>query len=217
MDPVSATSAATTLNAQAASTSKNPTLTEQDFLKLFTTQLQYQDPLNPMDTSQMLGQIAQLNTVQAMNDITQAMKNMEATNSLQAVGLIGKKVETQGNSLSIDGQGNVSGGSYQLANAGHAYIQISAANGKVVRVINVGAKDTSKQTFTWDGKDQQGAALPAGNYTFGVLAMDANNQSIQVATSMIQTVTGISFKNGVTYLNLGSNQITVNDIIAIQS
>ena len=215
MDAVSATSAATTQNAQATSTSRNTTLTEQDFLQLFIKQLQYQDPLNPMDSSQMLTQMAQLNTVQAMNDMTQSIKNMEAANSLQAASLIGKKVETQGNSLSIDGQGNVSGGSYQLANAGHAYIQISDANGNVVRVIDGGVVNTSKQTFTWDGKDQQGSQVSAGTYTFSVWATDANNQSIQVTTSRIATVTGVSFENGVTYLNLGSDRMTITAIISI--
>jgi len=215
MDPVSPISAATTQNAQATSTSQNQTLTEQDFLKLFTTQLQYQNPLNPMDSSQMLTQMTQLNTITALDTMTQSIQNMQAASNLQAVGLIGKKVETQGNSLSIDGQGTASGGSYQLASPGQAYIQIIDANGNVVRLINDGAKDTSKQTFAWDGKDQQGNQLPAGNYTFSVSAIDGNNQPIQVTTSSIATVTGISFENGVTYLNLGSNQITINDIISI--
>ena len=143
------------------------------------------------------------------------MQNMQAASNLQAVGLIGKKVEAQGNSLSIDSQGNASGGSYQLASPGQASIQIFDANGNMVRLINEGAKDTSKQTFTWDGKDQQGNQLPAGNYTFSVSAIDGNNQPIQVTTSSIATVTGISIENGVTYLNLGSDQITINDIIAI--
>jgi len=219
MDPVSATSAATTQNAQATSTSKNTTLTEQDFLKLFTTQLQHQDPLNPMDSSQMLTQMTQLNTLTALDTMTQSIKNMEANqasaSSLQTVGLIGKKIEVKGNSLSIDGQGTASGGSYQLAKAGQAYIQIFDANGNLVRLINDGAKDTSKQTFAWDGKGQQGNQLPAGNYTFSVSAIDGNNQPIQVTTSRIATVTGISIQNGVTYLNLGSDQITINDVIAI--
>jgi len=216
MDPVSATSAATAQNAQAtSSTSGNSTLTEADFLKLFTTQLQYQDPLNPMDSSQMLTQMTQLNTITAMDTMTQTLQNMSAASNLQAVGLIGKKVEAQGNSLSIDGQGNASGGSYQLASPGQAAIQIFDANGNMVRFINNGAKDTSKQTFAWDGKDQQGNQLPAGNYTFNVSAIDGNNQPIQVTTSRIATVTGISIQNGVTYLNLGSDQITINDIIAI--
>jgi flagellar basal-body rod modification protein FlgD len=219
MDPVSATSAATTQNAQATSTSRNTTLTEQDFLQLFTKQLQYQDPLNPMDSSQMLTQMAQLNTVQAMSDMTKSIQNMEAyqasASSLQAVGLIGKKVEATGNSLTIGQDNTISGGAYQLAKPGHAYIQIFDANGNMVRVIDDGVKDTSKQKFTWDGKNQQGAALPAGNYAFKVSAVDEKNQSIQVTTSKIATVTGVSFENGIAYLNLGPDRITMNDLIAV--
>jgi len=215
MDPVSPISTTTAQTTQATSTSSNSTLSMQDFLNLFTTQLQYQDPLDPMDTSQMLDQMVQLNTVQAMDDITQAMQNMEAASNLQAAGLIGKEVEAQGNSLSIDSQGNASGGAFQLASPGQASIQIFDANGNLVRTINEGAVGTSQQTFTWDGKDQQGNQLPAGNYTFSVSAVDGNNNPIQVTTSMNATVTGISFEKGVTYLDLGSEQITLNDVIAI--
>ena len=71
MGPVSVTSAATTQNAQATNTSKNTTLTQQDFLQLFTKQLQYQDPLKPMDSTQMLAQMAQINTVAALSTMTQ--------------------------------------------------------------------------------------------------------------------------------------------------
>jgi flagellar basal-body rod modification protein FlgD len=221
MGPVSVTSAATTQNAQATNTSKNTTLTQQDFLQLFTKQLQYQDPLKPMDSTQMLAQMAQINTVAALSTMTQSIQNMEAyqasARSLQAIGLIGKKVEAKGNSLSIDGQGKVSEGSYQLAKAGKVYIQIFDANGNVIRVLNEGVKDSSKQTFTWDGKNLQAARLPAGDYTFSVSAVDANNQPIQVATSRIATVTGISFENGIAYLNMGSDKVTIRDIIAIMA
>lgn len=219
MNTVSSTSPAATQNTQATNTSRKTTLTQQDFLNLFTKQLQYQDPLAPMDSSQMATQMAQFSTVQALNNMTQSIQNMEtyqaSANTLQAVGLIGKKVETQGNSLYIDQQGNGSGGSYQLTKSGTVSIQIFDANGNMVRVINDGAKDTSKQTFTWDGKDQQGAALPAGNYTFSVSAIDGNNQSIQVSTSSIGTVAGISLENGVTYLDVGPNKVTIDQIVNI--
>ena len=187
-------------------------------MKLFTKQLQYQNPLDPMDNYQMATQMAQFETVQALSDMTKSIQSLEAyqasTNVLQAAGLIGKKVEAKGNSLSIN-QGTISEGSYQLTKVGKVTIQIFDSNGNLVRSIDGGVKDTSKQIFTWDGKDQQGAALPAGNYTFSVSAVDAKNQSIQVTTSMIGTVAGISFENGVAYLKVGSNKFTISQITAI--
>ena len=220
MGPVSATSAATQ-NASAASTSKDKTLSQTDFLQLFIKQLQYQDPLNPLDSTQMLGQMTQINTVAALSTMTQSIKNMESyqasASSLQAVGLIGKKVEAKGNSLSIDGQGKVSEGTYQLAKTGQVYIQIFDAMGNMVGVIDGGVKDTSKQTFTWDGRNPQGAQLPAGDYTFSVSAVDENNQAIQVTTSRVATVDGISFENGTAYIKMGSSKVAINDIIAIMA
>jgi len=122
-----------------------------------------------------------------------------------------------GNTVSIGQDNTVSGGAYQLAKSGRAYIQIFNANGNMVRVIDDGMKDASKQKLTWDGKNQQGAALPAGNYIFKVSAIDEKNQPIPVTTSQIAPVTGISFENGVIYLNLGSEKITMNQLIAIQA
>ena len=220
MDPVSAASAAAQ-NAPATSASKDKTLSQTDFLQLFIKQLQYQDPMNPMDSTQMLNQMTQINTVAALSTMTQSIKNMESyqasTSSLQAAGLIGKKVEAKGNSLSIDGQGKVSEGTYQLAKAGRVYIQIFDPSGNLVGMVDDGVKDTSKQTFTWDGKNSQGAQLPAGDYTFSVSAVDENNQAIQVTTSRVATVDGISFENGVAYLKMGSSKVAINDIIAIMA
>jgi flagellar basal-body rod modification protein FlgD len=205
-------------NTQATSTPKKTTLTQEDFMKLFTKQLQYQDPLAPMDNYQMATQMAQLTTVQALNDMTKSIQNMEAyqasVNSLQAIGLIGKKVEARGNTLSID-QGKVSEGSYQLARPGKVSIQIFDSHGNLVRSIDGGVKDTSKQKIVWDGKNQQGASLPEGNYIFKVAAGDEKNQPIEVKTFKVGTVTGISLENGITYLKLGPDKITINEMIAV--
>jgi flagellar basal-body rod modification protein FlgD len=220
MDSVSFTSSATTQNAQVNTAQRKTTLTQEDFLNLFTKQLQYQDPLAPMDSYQMATQMAQFQTVQALSDMTKSIQNLEADQAAasrwQTAGLIGKKVEAKGNSLFIDQDKKVvSEGSYQLAKPGKVYLQIFDANGNLVRFIDEGVKDTTKQKFIWDGKNQQGAQLPAGNYTFSVTAMDEKNQPIQATTSKMGTVTGISIENGVTYLNLGPDKIVLNEVIAI--
>jgi len=218
MTTVSSISQVASQNMQATSTPKKTTLTQEDFMNLFTKQLQYQDPLAPMDNFQMATQMAQFGTVQALNDMTKSIQTLQAyqasASSLQTVGLIGKKVQSKGNSLSIDQEMGAEG-SYQLTKTGKVSIKIFDANGNMVRSIDDGVKDTSKQRFTWDGKNQQGAQLPAGNYTFSVSAIDGKNQPIQVTTSRVGTVTGISFENGITYLNMGTDRITISDIIAI--
>ncbi len=200
------------------SSDKKKILTQEDFMRLFTKQLQYQNPMDPMDNYQMATQMAQFNTVDALSRMTQSISNLESyqasANSLQAVGLIGKKVEATGNTISIQ-QGQATEGSYQLAKTGKVAIQVFDANGNTVRVIDGGIKDPAKQKFIWDGKNQQGSSLPEGIYGFRVSAVDENNQSIPVKTYRVGTVSGISFENGITYLQLGPDRITVNEVLAV--
>jgi flagellar basal-body rod modification protein FlgD len=182
--------------------------------------MQYQDPLSPMDNSQMSAQLAQLSTVEGINKLNETLGTMSAyqasTAQLQVAGLIGKKVEALGSRLVIN-QGDVSEGSYQLSRPGKVTIEIHDGKGNLVRTIEDGSKETAKQKFTWDGKNQIGVKVPDGTYTFKVKAVDVKGESIPVSSSMFGVVSGISFENGVTYINIGSERITLSDIFAILS
>ena len=217
MNISSVTSAATT-NSQGTTGAKKNALTQDDFLKLFTTQLKYQNPLEPMDNFQMATQLAQFNSVDAltrMNEtMTQLAANQNSMNNLQMAGLIGKKVKTQGNNLAIQ-QGAVGEGMYQLAKPGKVAVQILNAQGGLVRLIDAGAKDATLQKVEWDGKNQAGATLPDGVYTFKVLAVDAQGQSVSVATHQIGTVNGVSLDNGSVALQVSGGKVQFSDILSI--
>jgi flagellar basal-body rod modification protein FlgD len=194
------------------------TLTQEDFLNLVITQLRNQDPLQPMSSGEMASQMTQFGILDSVNVMNENMEGMLAYQAsmynLTVSNLIGKKVETVGNSLTIE-EGAVSKASYQLSQPGNVTIQIYDDNGNLVRTIEDGTKDTSKQTLVWDGNNQQGVKCPNGNYTFKITAVDDKRQSISTTSYRIGTIKGISFKNGITYLDLGSVEITMNQIIAI--
>jgi flagellar basal-body rod modification protein FlgD len=213
------TSTAAASQSQTASAPKK-TLSQDDFLKLFTTQMQFQNPLEPLDNYQMATQMAQFSSVQSLNNINQSLNNLltnqASSSNLQAQALIGKKIEAGGSGISIE-QGVVSAGAYQLSKSGSAVVQIFDARGKCVRTIPVGAKDASKQKLAWDGKNQDGAALPDGSYTFQVMAKDAQGQSVPVTTYRSGVVSGVSFDNGSVYFQVGSERIKFSDLTAILS
>jgi flagellar basal-body rod modification protein FlgD len=195
-------------------------LTQEDFLSLLMAQMQYQDPLKPMDNYQMAAQMAQLGTVEGINKLTQSMDVMSAYQAsiahLQVAGLIGKKVEAIGNLLWVN-QGKVSEGSYQLSRPGKVTIEVYDGKGNLVKTMEGGLKESTKQKFTWDGKNQVGENVPDGTYTFKVKAVDVKGDPIPVSSSMVGVVSGISFENGITYINIGSERITLSEIFAILS
>lgn len=67
----------------------DPQTTEQDFLKLLVAQLQNQDPLNPVDGTQFLSQLTEINSVEQLVQVNQTLTNIQA-------GLAGN--QTAGNS-----------------------------------------------------------------------------------------------------------------------
>ena len=217
---MSVSSVTPTINSSstAASARRKTTLTQDDFMNLFITQMKFQDPLQPLDNNQMATQMAQFNTVDAlakMNDtLNQMTANQTSLSNLQASNLLGKKIQAKGNNFSIQ-SGVVSNGAYQLSQAGNVTIQISDSSRNLVRQINAGYKNTSVQSIGWDGKNQQGTALPDGSYTFKVLAADQKGQAVPVTTYQLGTVDGVSFDNGTAYFQMGGNKISFSDILAI--
>ena len=220
MNVASTSAAAASSNLANTQTKGKSSLTQEDFLNLLVTQMQYQDPLNPLDNYQMAAQLAQLGTIDGINTLTQSIDVMNAyqaaTAHLQAVGLIGKKVEAVGNTLVVN-QGNPAEGSYQLSEAGKVTIAVYDSKGNLVKTVNEGIKEATKQKFAWDGTNQAGQKVPDGAYSFKVTAVDAKGDPISVSTSMVGVVSGVSFENGMTYINIGSEKITLSNIFAILS
>ena len=93
---VSSTTTATT-RADDDGTTKSATdsamLGKDDFLKLLVSQLQHQDPMNPVDDKDFMGQMAQFTSVEQLTNMATSIDRMStASQSTQSIALIGKTV-----------------------------------------------------------------------------------------------------------------------------
>ncbi|MBR3604989.1 MAG: hypothetical protein IKL52_03055 [Candidatus Gastranaerophilales bacterium] len=86
---------------EATVSNSNSTVSSKDFLFLLTQQLQYQDPMNPMDNSQMLAQEAQFATLEQMEALTSSFSKF--SNVYQANSLLGQNVEVKVDGKSTSG------------------------------------------------------------------------------------------------------------------
>lgn len=104
-----------------------------DFLKLLTTELKNQDPMQPMDDTQSVAQLAQFSALSATQELNQSFQNFQSNfGVMQASGLIGKKVTV----VSTDGTGNssnISGTASSIAvQNGIPYFTMTGTDGKEI-------------------------------------------------------------------------------------
>lgn len=87
----------TVLNPQSATATRQNTIDQEDFIKLFLSQLQFQDPLEPVDNREFLSQLAQFSNLEQTRQTSQNTEGLLVMNSsAQALGLLNKTVEIAG-------------------------------------------------------------------------------------------------------------------------
>ncbi len=189
------------------------TLGKDAFMKMMIAQLQNQDPLNPMDGTAFVAQLAQFSSLEQMQNLNTVMSSLptylnESSNA-QMVNLIGNEATAKGNVI------NVSGSSakitYQLpSDIQSGTVKIYNSNGSLVDTVNIGSQRTGLQSTLWNCSKQS-----AGNYTYEVSATDKNGTAITVDQMIAGTITGVSFKNGSAYLTINSQEVAFSDVVAI--
>ncbi|HET8693149.1 MAG TPA: flagellar hook capping FlgD N-terminal domain-containing protein [Aquabacterium sp.] len=127
--------------------------TADRFLKLLVTQMQNQDPLNPMDNAQVTSQMAQINTVTGIDKLNTTVQNIGSNfgqmQLLQAANIVGHQVLVGGNQLNVASNGSA-GGAYDLdASASNVTVDVLDGAGSVVDTIKQGAQDAGRHDFTW--------------------------------------------------------------------
>lgn len=147
--------------------------TQNRFLKLLVSQMQNQDPLNPLDNAQVTSQLAQLSTVTGIDQLNTTLQSMvtgmQSSQSLQAASMIGHGVLVPGNGIQLAG-GQAVLGVETTVPADDVKAVIHDASGKTVRTIDLGAQDVGVIPVAWDGKTDNGTAVADGRYTLEVVA-----------------------------------------------
>ncbi len=161
-------------------------LGKDDFLKLLTVQLRYQDPLNPMENTEFIAQMAQFSSLEQLQNMNAGLeKNLGAETQLHnafqnnlVTSLVGKTVEIATAEIEFDGN-DANDLAYRIAEgASKASLRILDARGSLVRELDLDVSD-SYGTVEWDGKSTAGSEVPAGAYRALVIAETSGGQPVQ--------------------------------------
>lgn len=188
------------------------------FILLLTTQLQNQDPLDPMDSSQFTSQLAQFAGVEQSINTNKKLDQLialQTSNLLNgAVSFVGRTVEVISDQLALkDETATISYGID--TKAAKTSISIVTEDGQTVRVIN-GETDEGRHELVWDGRDALGNPMPDGIYNFNVIAVDGENQTIDTISAFTGRVTGVEILDNLVTLNLGELGVPFSSIFAVR-
>jgi len=151
-------------------------LGKDDFMQLLVSQMSNQNPLEPMENTEFIGQLAQFSALEQQQNMAAgiemlALTQTAATNS-QMVNLIGKRVVVPGSEFSTDGVKPVNLSFDLKQDTSASEIIISDNNGNIVRKVDLDPLKIGRNEFEFDGKDSQGNALEPGNYSYSIMGKD---------------------------------------------
>lgn len=184
------------------------------FLQLLITQLQNQDPLQPMDTNEFTAQLVQYSGVeQAVKSNSYLSKMVDASTvsaSQMAVGYIGKLVTADGTTTAL-ADGKAQWAINAQGAASQATFEIRDASGSVV-ASRTGPLSAGKSVYSWDGHLSTGQPAPAGLYTLTVAARDAGGATVPVSTQITGVVDGADFDGSEPLLDIGGIKVKLSSI-----
>jgi flagellar basal-body rod modification protein FlgD len=172
------------LAAKSSTAATSASSMQNTFMTLLTTQLQNQDPLNPMDSSQMTSQLAQINTVSGINQLNTTLQALSGSMiASSATSMIGHNVLVAGSTINLSNGTGLAG--VQLQNpADDVVVKIQDAAGNTVRTMHLGAQQSGIVPVSWDGLNDAGSAAPNGTYTFSAQAVNGSSTAAATTLSM---------------------------------
>lgn len=203
----------------AANTSNAVTQLSEDFsqfLTLLTTQLQNQDPLSPMDSTEFTNQLVQFSQVEQQINTNAKLDNLVAMQlasiSSVALGYVGMDISYISSEMNYDGSTPIDI-TYALAEeAVTSKINVYNEDGDLVYSADA-PKNTGMNNFTWSGIKTNGDAAPAGTYTVKIDALNKDGEAIENSTVVTGHVDGIETQNGVVYVLVGERAVPISSIV----
>ncbi len=189
------------------------------FLQLLTTQLEHQDPLDPMDTAEYTNQLIQYAIVEqeiAANENLEELIALTASNAnTAALQYVGSTAEIDSAyAMKSDGSARWS---YSLAEPADAVsLQVRDGDGRLVYEQS-GKSGSGKHDFVWDGISNDGSFSADGTYSLEVVATDSDGEAIAASVTSYGEVTGVDTTEGDVVFIVGELLVYDSAILGFES
>lgn len=168
-------------------------LGKQDFLTLLVAQLQNQDPLNPEDPTEFTAQLAQFSSLEQLFNLNDSMNTLSTSvtdsSKTAALDTMGKDVVFEGGHLNYNGEPVEVG--YMLDGYAANVQMVIQQNGATVRILEGESLTEGSHFLSWDGLNESGQEMPAGDYKVVIQVQAREGESIAASPLIKSEVTGV--------------------------
>lgn len=217
------------------------TIDQEGFLRLLVAQLQNQDPMEPLTNEEFVQQLTSFSSLDELREIKEGMEGLgelsdiadlltaslafQQTNvNAMSVGLIGKEVEVESDSVQVGGAGDEeivfdlpSGGAEQVT------LRLKGESGQMIYETTFDPTNPPEGVRVENGRvyvevpddDGDGNPLPTGTATIEAVSI-SGGESTTLETGLVGTVTGIDFRGQTTLLTVGSTSVELADVLAVR-
>jgi flagellar basal-body rod modification protein FlgD len=190
---------------------------QDEFLQLLVTQMQNQDPLNPMDNNEFTSQLTQFSQLEQMQFLNSQMEESliytQSLNNTMMLGLVGKNATVQGDGVQVNGE-NISSNKISVDTGGTVTVVVKDDDGNTVRTYEV-SSEAGWNDISWDGKDDNGEAVVDGDYSLEIAVSDSAGNDVSFTSYMTGAVESIRFENNLVLLSLAGQEFYASEIVEV--
>jgi len=215
-----AAAAASTATTTASSNVNTPPISEADFMQLLVTQLQNQDPMNPLQPDQLASELAQFTSVQQLAQLnTDAGSQLSAVNSnTQAIqanmasALLGHPVVATGGEVDVSASSSTTKVLADIgAGGGQGVLTLTNAAGQTVGTYNLGTlAGGPQQVLSFNA-----SGVTPGAYNYSVSVTSPSGASVPVTTYIVGTVTNVDVSTAPPTLGIGDLSAPINNLVEV--
>lgn len=194
---------------------------EDRFLALLIAQMRNQDPMNPLENSELTTQLAQINSASGIESINQKIGELlgqtDTNNPVASADVLGRDVLVKSDLLDITDPGSADaiGGASIPGLSPDVSVEIFGEDGAVIRRLSLGYQTAGVSTFAWDGLTDGGQTVDPGQYQFRVIA-PGESGAVELTALSASRVLGVTRGEGSVGLQLeGGKQVSSDDVYGI--
>jgi flagellar basal-body rod modification protein FlgD len=190
---------------------------KDQFLQLLVTQLQNQNPLDPMSNEEFTAQLTQFSMLEQLEEMNQNMEQdmsySQSLNNTMMLSIVGRTASVVSDGVEVS-EGTAATSRLEVGSNGVATVEVKNSAGEVVASYTESV-DAGWNDLTWDGLLSDGEQADDGSYTLSVTVEDAAENEIQsqlYATGLVQS---IRFENNLAVLSVNGHDYYASEIAEV--